>query len=62
MEGSDNEGEVRVYVRAKEDIKEQPTSRNLLATATRVLQCTSSSEIFFSCQCSVFGIKINVLF
>jgi hypothetical protein len=24
----------------KEDIKEQPTSRNLSATATRVLQCT----------------------
>jgi hypothetical protein len=26
--------------RFKEDIKEQPTSRNLSATATRVLQCT----------------------
>jgi hypothetical protein len=25
---------------SKEDIKEQPTSRNLSATATRVLQCT----------------------
>ncbi len=27
-------------VSPKEDIKEQPTSRNLSATATRVLQCT----------------------
>ncbi len=27
-------------VNTKEDIKEQPTSRNLSATATRVLQCT----------------------
>jgi hypothetical protein len=37
----------------KEDIREQPTPRNLSATATRVLLCTympccSFSEIFFS--------------
>jgi hypothetical protein len=29
-----------LYGKSKEDIKEQPTSRNLSATATRVLQCT----------------------
>ncbi len=29
-----------MFVFSKEDIKEQPTSRNLSATATRVLQCT----------------------
>jgi hypothetical protein len=28
------------YVLTKEDIREQPSSRNLSATATRVLQCT----------------------
>jgi hypothetical protein len=35
----------------KEDIKEQPTSRNLSATATRVLQCTcpvAASRKYFS--------------
>jgi hypothetical protein len=35
----------------KEDIKEQPTSRNLSATATRVLQCTfpvAASQKYFS--------------
>ena len=46
----------------KEDIKEQPTSRNLSATATRVLKCTCpvvASRKYFSaigalycCQCS----------
>jgi hypothetical protein len=35
----------------KEDIKEQPTSRNLSVTATRVLQCTcpvAASRKYFS--------------
>jgi hypothetical protein len=41
------------WVQAKEVIKEQPTPRNLSATATRVLlytymPCCSFSEIFFS--------------
>jgi hypothetical protein len=43
----------RMVVTTKEDIREQPTPRNLSATATRVLLCTympccSFSEIFFS--------------
>ncbi len=29
----------------KEDIKEQPSSRNLSATATRVLQCTRTGPV-----------------
>jgi hypothetical protein len=47
---------------SKEDIKEQPTPRNLSATARRVLQCTwsvAASRKYFSaigalycCQCS----------
>ena len=39
------------FVSTKEDIKEQPTSRNLSATATRVLQCTcpvAASQKYFS--------------
>jgi hypothetical protein len=46
----------------KEDIREQPTSRNLSATATRVLQCTcpvaaprkyfSAIGALYCCQCS----------
>jgi hypothetical protein len=39
------------FVPLKEDIKEQPTSRNLSATATRVLQCTcpvAASQKYFS--------------
>jgi hypothetical protein len=47
---------------SKEDIKEQPTPRNLSATARRVLRCTwpiAASRKYFSaigalfcCQCS----------
>jgi hypothetical protein len=38
---SKNEPRKRVVsVRTKEDIREQPTSRNLSANATKVLQCT----------------------
>jgi hypothetical protein len=38
-------------VSSREDIEEQPTPRNLSATATRVLQCTSpvaASRKYFS--------------
>jgi hypothetical protein len=38
-------------MKIKEDIKEQPTSRNLSAIATRVLQCTfpvAGSRKYFS--------------
>jgi hypothetical protein len=40
-----------IYVCNKEDTKEQPTSRNLSATATRVLQCTcpvAATQKYFS--------------
>jgi hypothetical protein len=45
------EGSQCVCVADKEDIKEQPTSRNLSATAARVLQCTwpvATSRKYFS--------------
>jgi hypothetical protein len=44
-------GPKKVSVFIKEDIKEQPTSRNLSATATRVLQCpcpVEASQKYFS--------------
>jgi hypothetical protein len=46
----------------KEDIKEQPTSRNLSATAARVLQCTwpvAASWKYFSATGALYAVNVQ---